>query len=78
MSRESYNLREKNRKSIFECYSLEEEDLQDDDDSDKGWTKKRLRHPSKANRHQDFDYEKQEMSEDSDIFNSQEIVDRLP
>jgi hypothetical protein len=76
--RRDYNLREKERKSIFECYSLEEEDLQQDSDSDRGWTRKRLRQSSRTTRQVDFDYEKASESEDSQIFNSQEVVDRLP
>lgn len=59
----NYNLREKQRKTIFECYSLEEEDLHDENDSDKGWTRRRLRQSSRTTRHQDFDYDKNEHSD---------------
>jgi hypothetical protein len=38
-----YNLRAKEHKSIFECHNVEEEDLQEDDESERGWTRKRLR-----------------------------------
>ena len=78
MSRDNYNLREKERKSIFECYSLEEDDLNDEDESDRGWNRKRLRQTSRTTRLQEFNYDKNEYSEDSDVFNSREIYDQLP
>lgn len=60
---------------------MEEEDLQNDDDSDRGWSRRRLRKPQPRPRWnaQDYDYQINESDpEDSDIFDSQEIVDRLP
>lgn len=52
---------------------MDEEDLQNEDDSDRGWS--RRRRPTKG---RDFDYQKDSQNEDSDIFDSGEIVDRLP
>lgn len=78
----SYNLRAKEHKSIFECYNVEEEDLQNDDDSDRGWNRKRLREKKKRpswGQEEDYEYNIEDSEgNDSDIFDSQEIVDRLP
>ena len=60
MKKESYNLREKERKTIFEQYNVDQYDLQDDGDSDRGWNRRRLRPSTKSPRNQDFDYLKDE------------------
>lgn len=52
----AYNLRVRERKSIFECYNVEESDLQHNDDEDLGWTRKRLREKKKPHWQED-DYE---------------------
>jgi len=71
-----YNLRVKEHKSIFECYNVDEEDLQNDDDSDRGWTRKRLREKKKRvawGQEDDFDYNADDSDENNDksIFDSQ-------
>lgn len=80
-SEQGYNLRAKERRTIFECYNVEESDLQHNDDSDHGWTRKRLREKKKPPHWQEEDYEynlEESNGEDLDIFDSQEVIDRLP
>lgn len=59
---------------------MEESDLQHNDDEDLGWTKKRLREKKKPQwQEEDYEYNLEDSNnDDSDIFDSQEIVDRLP
>ena len=79
----SYNLRTKQRKSIFECYNVKEEDLENNDEQDKGWNHKRLREkkkkPSWNQQQEDFLYNLEESEgHDSDIFDDNEVIDKLP
>jgi hypothetical protein len=47
MADRGYNLRAREHKTIFECYNVEEEDLNNEEEEDKGWSKKRLREKKK-------------------------------
>ena len=44
-----YNLRARERKSIFEQYEIEEDDLCDDDEEDRGWVRRKQRERRKRN-----------------------------
>jgi hypothetical protein len=59
---------------------VEESDLQHHDDEDHGWTRKRLREKKKPHwQEDDYEYNVDDShQDDEDIFDSKEIVDRLP